>query len=505
MKRRASGILLHVTSLPSRFGVGDLGAEAHRFLDFLSEAKQSFWQVLPLSPTTPGHGNSPYSSPSAFAGNPLLIAPDLLVEMGCLVSSDLAPPPAFPEERVDYPAVREYKEKLLEKAYRGFQKGPRPFLFDYFCHEHASWLEDYALFMALKEDLGIEDWSRWPAEIRDRKDLAPLREKFRERIEKEKFLQFLFFRQWTSLKKYGHAKGIQIIGDFPIYVDYESASVWAHPEIFQLGPEKRPAAVAGVPPDYFSSTGQLWGNPLYRWDVLKETGYSWWVERLLQNLKLVDLIRLDHFKGFAEYWEVPAGETTAVNGRWRPGPGADLFQTFLRHLPYLPLIAEDLGVITADVLALRDRFEMPGMRVLQFAFGNDPLAEEYKPYCYIPNCVAYTGTHDNDTLVSWLKGGEDYSTRKPVEVREERRNALAYLGRKALEKEIHWEFIRVMMMSAANLVVTPMQDVLGLGGEARMNRPGTAWGNWEWRLAPRLLTGEISEKLADMTARYGRA
>ncbi|OGP94068.1 MAG: 4-alpha-glucanotransferase [Deltaproteobacteria bacterium RBG_16_47_11] len=508
MKRRASGILLHMTSLPSPFGIGDLGPRAYEFADFLSETGQSFWQVLPLNPTSLRSGNAPYSSPSAFAGNPLLINPEFLTEKGYLSKSETKRIPPFSAGRVDYRVVSDHKGRLFSKAYRSFRdRQTKDCEFETFGQEHNFWLEDYALFAALKDHFEGKVWNKWPADIRDRQAEALRRwkEELAERIEVEKFLQFVFFQQWFSLKRYCNSKGIQIIGDIPFYVSYDSAGVWANPEIFKLNSDKKPLAVAGIPPDYFSSTGQLWSNPIYRWDVLKEMNYLWWVRRIAHNLKLFDIVRLDHFKGFVDYWEVPAGERTAVKGRWVKGPGADFFDVLSRFLPSRPFIAEDLGVITPEVHQLRDRFDFPGMRVLQFAFGNDPLAEEYKPMNYIKNCVAYTGTHDNDTLIGWLYGGKGHSTRRPEEIHKEKRNALAYLGDvKKGRENIHWEFIRLLMMSAANLVISPVQDLLGLGESARMNRPAIFEGNWEWRLKTGQLTPLLRRRLAEMTRIYGR-
>jgi 4-alpha-glucanotransferase len=507
MKRRGSGILFHITSLPSPFGIGDFGPWAYRFADFLSETRQGFWQALPLNPTSLGQGNSPYSCPSAFAGNPLLISPEILLKEGVLSKSDLKGAPSFSAKRVNYSEVTRYKKTLFHIAYRNFKKRERDRAFDHFCQEHIHWLEDYALFVSFKEHFGKGAWSHWSKDLRDRtpKVLREWKERFRDRIEKEKFLQHLFFKQWISLKTYCQNRGIQIIGDVPIYVNYESADVWTHPEIFKLDAKKRLLSVAGIPPDYFSSTGQLWGNPIYRWDILKQRGYGWWVKRIAHNLKLFDLIRLDHFKGFVDYWEVPAEEKNAVNGKWIKGPQENFFKGLLRHFPSLPFIAEDLGVITPEVHALRERFGFPGMRVLQFAFGNDPLADEYKPHHYIQNCVAYTGTHDNDTLIGWLYGGGGHSTRNSEEILKEKRNALQYLGhRKKDRKNIHWEFIRLLMMSPANLVIIPIQDLLGLGEETRINRPAIAKGNWEWRLTPKELSSSVKKRLMEMTKTYGR-
>lgn len=509
MKRRASGIFLHISSLPSPFGIGDLGRGAYKFADFLSAAKQSFWQILPVSPTSEAGGNSPYSSPSAFAGNHLLVSPESLVQEGILGKADVQNPVFFPKERVDYRALTKYKKNLFSVAYKNFRgKGKRSFEFEYFCDENSIWLEDYALFMAFKEYFGGVFWSQWPKEVRDRegKKIRNLKENLRDRIEREKFLQYLFFKQWFSLKNYCNQKGIQIIGDIPIYVNYDSADVWANPEIFQLDAQRKPIVVAGIPPDYFSSTGQRWGNPIYRWDILKEEGYPWWVRRVGHNLKLFDIIRLDHFKGFVDYWHVPARNRTAVEGHWVKGPREEFFNVLLKHFPCLPFIAEDLGVITAEVHELRDRFEFPGMRVFQFAFGTDPLADLYKPIHYIKNCVAYTGTHDNDTLIGWLYGSKGHSTRTPREIRMEKENVLRFLGwKEERRKNIHWEIIRVLMMSVANLVIFPMQDILGLGEKARMNRPATGQGNWEWRLMPEQLRSSLGRRLLQMTEIYGRA
>ncbi len=497
MKRRGSGVLLHITSLPSPHGIGDLGPEAYRFADFLSEAKQSYWQVLPLNPTTLAKGNSPYSSYSAFAGNHLLISPDLLVKEGLTPKSYIGHP-HYPV-KIDYRSVTEYKNLILRIAYEKYRNRlRRDDNFLRFCNESSDWLEEYVLFVALREYFKTA-WINWQKDIRDRRKatIKEWNEKLEDRILMEKFFQYIFFRQWSSLKNYCSSKNVQIIGDMPIYITYDSADVWVNPELFKLDGEKNPLAVAGIPPDYFSSTGQLWGNPIYRWDVLKETGYEWWVKRIAHNTKLFDFIRLDHFKGFVEYWEVPAGEETAVGGRWVKGPGEDFFIALLRRFSNLPLIAEDLGVITAEVRELRDRFEFPSMRILQYAFGSDPLAELYKPHNYIRNCIAYTGTHDNSTLMGWL-------SRNKNEKLGERKEALRYVGCKR-GKNIHWQFIRLLMRSSANTVIIPMQDIIGFGDEARMNTPAIAEGNWEWMLRQGEITPSLTKKLAEMTELYGRA
>ncbi|OGP53779.1 MAG: 4-alpha-glucanotransferase, partial [Deltaproteobacteria bacterium RBG_13_52_11] len=372
MNRRGSGILLHITSLPSLFGIGDMGPEAYRFADFLAEAKQSFWQILPLNPIDPAYGNSPYHSISAFAGNPLLISPESMVQKGRLAKKDIEPPD-YPKGRVDYNAVIAYKSNLFHLAYGRFAKAKDHDEYQRFCSENAHWLDDFSFFVTLKAHFQGNAWSEWPAEVRDRQPeaLQALNKELHDKIEMEKFLQYLFFRQWFVLKRYCNEKGIQIIGDIPMYMDYDSVDVWTHPEIFKLDDTKRPSAVSGVPPDYFSATGQLWGNPLYRWDVLKERRYDWWVHRMEHMLNLFDVVRIDHFRGLVAYWEVPAGEQTAINGQWIKAPAEGLFNTLFRRFLFLPVIAEDLGVITPDVREVMHQFELPGMKVLLFAFGED--------------------------------------------------------------------------------------------------------------------------------------
>jgi 4-alpha-glucanotransferase len=496
MKRRGSGILLHITSLPSPYGIGDLGPEAYRFADFLAETKQSFWQVLPLDPTDTAHGNSPYSSISAFAGNPLLISPQLLVERDLLTPAELDAP-SFSPERVNYWAATQYKEKLLQSAYNRQKQQGKEHAFEKFCHDHAFWLEDYTLFKVLKQHFQGAIWSHWPAEIRDRdaQALQRCKEQFQEQIVKEQFLQYLFFTQWAALQDYCNNKGIQIIGDIPIYVHYDSVDVWAHPELFKLAAEKQPVVVAGVPPDYFSATGQRWGNPVYNWNILQNTRYAWWVKRVKHNLSLFNLVRLDHFRGFVAYWEVPAGEPTAINGKWVEGPAVDFFFTLLTHFPYLPLIAEDLGLITPDVREVMHHFAFPGMKVLLFAFGGDLSTHPYIPHNYTPEYVVYTGTHDTNTVQGWFK-----NEAQPAE----KKRLFAYIGREVPPEQVHWELIRLAMMSVANTAIIPMQDILGLGTEARMNLPSTPEGNWEWRLVPGQLTPALRQQLFDMTVMYGR-
>ena len=500
MKRRASSILLHITSIPSSFGVGDMGPQARRFLDFLSQTRQSYWQVLPLNPTDAACGNSPYSSPSAFAGNPLLISLEKMVTDGLLAETALGAVPDFPRERVDFLSVMRFKQALFRRSYERFlsDRTRHECAFDRFLTENAHWLEEYALFAALKEDFGGRSWSEWPHELRHRhpQALKDARNRLAERIGLEKFLQYVFFGQWQALKKECNRRGIQIIGDLPFYVNFDSAEVWAHPHFFKLTDDKRPALVAGVPPDYFSKTGQLWGNPVYNWDVLRERGYDWWLQRVEHNLRLFDLVRIDHFRGFAQYWEIRAGENTAVNGRWVDGPKEAFFDAMLRRFPYLPIIAEDLGHITPDVRELIQRYDLPGMRVLLFAFSWDLPTGLYAPHNHVKNCVVYTGTHDNNTVRGWF---EHEATP------EDKERLFRYVGRRVSVEEVHWEFIGLAMRSVANVVIFPMQDILGLGQEAQMNRPSTVDGNWGWRLFPEQLTEPLARRLRDMTEICGRS
>jgi 4-alpha-glucanotransferase len=498
MARRGSGILLHITSLPSPYGIGDLGPSAYAFADFLLETKQAYWQILPLSPTDPVRGNSPYSCASAFAGNSLVISPDQMIQDGLLTEDEVEPFREAATDQVDYAGAIECKKGLLQAGYHRFRKRGSKTEYQRFCAEHASWLEDFAAFVAIKAHFGGGAWGEWPAEIRQRQKgaLASLKSSLSDEIERDKFVQFLFFKQWSSLKEYCNAGGIRIIGDVPIYVSDDSADAWSNPDIFKLDEEKRPIVVAGVPPDYFSKTGQLWGNPLYRWDVLKENRYSWWVERMAHALNLFDIVRIDHFRGFAAYWEVPAGEKTAVNGRWVEAPAADFFETLARRFPRLPIVAEDLGVITPDVREIMRRFEFPGMKVLLFAFGDDNPRNPYLPHNYSKNCVVYTGTHDNNTVRGWFE-----AEARP----EEKKRLLRYLGCEAPAQALHRELIRLAMMSVANTAIFPMQDVLGLGDEARMNRPSVTNGNWGWRLMPEQMTSALRTKLLEMTEVYGRS
>ena len=467
---RSSGILLHPTSLPGPHGIGEIGPEAFQFADWLAEAGQKIWQVLPLGPT--GYGDSPYQCFSAFAGNPLLLSLDRLVERGYLDAKDLASRPKFPDDRTDYGAVIEWKLPVLAKAARGFfRNGCERSHFERYCDRNAHWLDDFAPFMVKKQpDFGEGVHRYW---------------------------QFEFDRQWSALRAHCRQRGIRMMGDLPIYVAGDSSDVASRPEFF------RDDVVAGVPPDYFSATGQLWGNPIYRWDKLKETEYQWWIDRFRAVLAQVDMVRLDHFRGFEAYWEVPAGANTAVNGRWVKGPGAELFQAIEARLGKLPIIAENLGVITPEVEAIRQQFGYPGMSILQFAFGNDPQGPSFRPHNYSRELVAYTGTHDNDTTLGWWNSepGAD-STRTAADIAAEREFTRKYLRTDG--REINWIFIQTIMASVADTVLVPMQDVLGLGSEARMNLPGKPDGNWQWRMPASSLRAGEAARLRELAKLYDR-
>ncbi len=503
---RASGILLHPTSLPSRFGIGDLGPEAYRFIDFLYEAGQHIWQILPLGHTE--RGDSPYRCFSAFAGNPLLISPEILLQQGYLRESDVTEVPPFPEDRVDFEGVKEYKLPLLETSYRRFKVSAsraEAAAFEAFCGKHADWLDDYALFMAVKDAHNGAVWTEWGKGIAFRHEdaLRQYKRNLAAELESIKHTQFQFFRQWAALRCYCRDRQIRIMGDIPIYVAHDSADVWAHRDLFQLDESGQPLVVAGVPPDYFSATGQLWGNPIYRWDLERGRVFDWWINRFRAILDLVDMVRLDHFRGFQAYWAVPASEETAVRGRWVKAPGSALFDTLQKTLGELPVVAENLGVITPEVEKMRRRFGFPGMSVLQFAFGNDPQAPTFRPHNYPREIVAYTGTHDNDTTVGWWTGeGEGNSTRLPAEVEQERAFLKKYLNTDG--REIHWVLIRAVMSSVADTVVIPLQDVLGEGSAARMNVPGQPSGNWRWRFRKGQLQTFHRERLRELAVLYDR-
>ena len=493
--RRSAGVLLHPTSLPSPFGIGDLGPSAFAYLEWLKDAGVRWWQVLPLHP--PGPGNSPYSAISTFAGSELLISPALLVEDGLLSEEELADPPTFPDQRVDFAAVAPFKLGLLHSAYRRFRERRPPALVEELAafHEtHREWLGDYAIFRALRDAHGRKAWYEWPSELTRREPEALLdwMEAHREEVGFVEFCQMLFFRQWSALRRRANELGVGVFGDVPIFVARDSAEVWAHPELFLLDDDQRPTVVAGVPPDYFSDTGQLWGNPLYDWDCMARDGYSWWVQRLRHALAMVDIVRLDHFRGFASYWEVPADEDTAVNGRWMPGPGHALFDAVAAELGSLPLVAEDLGEITPDVVALRKELGVPGMAILQFGFSPTPRST-FIPYALERDLVVYTGTHDNNTTLGW------YSDDATEEEKDLVRRYTASSGR-----EINWELIRLAMASVADTAIVPHQDLAGLGAESRMNTPSVGEGNWSFRLTPRMLDEGIQGRLRDLIDVYGR-
>jgi len=497
---RASGILLHPTSLPGRHGIGDLGPEAHAFVRLLANCGQRWWQILPLGPT--GFGNSPYQSYSSYAGNPLLINPELLVEEGWLTKAECEETPALPEDHVEFEAVTAIKDRLLRQAFSRFPAVDPEF--EAFQDENAHWLDDYALFMALKEaNLGAA-WYEWEPRLalREPRQIARQRLELAELLRYYKFVQYVFARQWNALRATCNAHEIQLIGDLPIFVAQDSADVWARPELFQLDKTGHPLVVAGVPPDYFSETGQLWGNPLYRWEAHAHEGFAWWISRLKAVLDRVDLVRLDHFRGFEAYWEVPAGSETAATGRWALGPGTAFLEALRQGLGGLPLIAEDLGEITAEVEALRDRFDLPGMRVLQFGFGGDSGTEIHLPHRYVNHCVAYTGTHDNETSVGWFHTIQVATTQSAEQMAAERAFALRYLGTNG--SEIQWDLIRLALGSVADTVIIPLQDVLGLGSDARMNTPGVATGNWSWRFQSTQIDPRVLARLADLTAVYSR-
>lgn len=501
---RRFGILLHPTSLPGRYGIGDLGPEAHRFVDVLREMGVRLWQVLPLGPT--GWGHSPYQSPSTFAGNPLLISLEVLEQEGLLPPGD--PPRELSEGQdcVNYERVREYKEARLRQAFGEFTARKlhesREFLS--FCADNVWWLQDFSMFMAMKHRHAGRPWTEWEPSIahRDHTALDHCLSSLHDELTYVHFVQYTFFRQWRALREHANERGILIMGDIPIFVAHDSADVWAHPELYRLQPDGRPLVVAGVPPDCFSDTGQLWGNPVYDWDEMKRQGYRWWLDRVRHTLRMVDMIRLDHFRGFEAYWGVPADHETAENGAWVPAPGNDFFQHLQRELGELPLVAEDLGFITPEVERMRRRFNLPGMAILQFAFGKEVYCGVYRPHDWEHQTVAYTGTHDNDTVVGWWSTVRIDDPEAPREWVEERIYARDYLN---IDGEgAHWAFLRCLISSVCHLTIAPLQDVLGLGGEARMNFPGRINGNWQWRFRWEMLTDETKGRLRRLLEVYDR-
>ena len=491
--RRGSGVLLHPTSLPGPYGIGDLGPAAFQWVDQLARAKQKWWQVLPLGPT--GYGDSPYQCFSAMAGNPYLISPTTLLETGLLSHADI-PARSFPDDHVDFGPVIKFKVRLLERAWENFKAGRAQALrapFEAFVAAEQRWLEDFGLFMALKDANGGGSWLTWelPLKRREPAALAEARATLADQARQHQFRQFLFYSAWSKVKDYANTNDVRLIGDIPIFVSSDSSDVWANPDIFQLDEERQPVAVAGVPPDYFSATGQLWGNPLYNWEAVRASGYTWWIDRFRTTLKQVDLVRLDHFRGFEANWAIPAGMPTAEVGEWVKGPGADFLAAIEAGLGSLPIIAEDLGIITPEVEALRDDFGLPGMKILQFAFGGAP-EDRFLPHTYEHNCVVYTGTHDNDTTRGWYEAASEV----------ERDFARRYLGRDG--SDIAWDMLRLAWMSVGDLAIAPLQDVLNLGTAARMNLPGRPHGNWGWRFRAGAVTPFTEARLAELTELYAR-
>ena len=491
---RAAGIILHPTSLPGPYGIGDLGPQAHAWLEFVAKSGCKLWQILPLGPT--GYGDSPYQCFSAFAGNPYLVSPEALAQDGLLSASDLNDLPDFPETHIDFGRVIPWKLSLLDQAFIHFERAANPAIqrdYTFFQEKHQDWLDDFALFMALKEAHGGASWSMWEPPLREGhpEALALARRELGEAIRLQVFRQFVFFRQWESLHDHASRLGIQIIGDIPIFVAHDSSDVWSHPELFYLNKNGSPSVVAGVPPDYFSPTGQRWGNPLYRWRVHRAGGYAWWLNRIRSTLDIVDIVRLDHFRGFAAYWEVPGNAKTAVKGRWVRGPGKNFFRVLQDSLGSLPVIAEDLGMITPDVEELREHFNLPGMKIMQFSFAGNPN-DPFLPHNYPKKCVVYTGTHDNDTARGWYE-------RVPEGERDFYRR---YLDRSG--DNVAWDLIRACWSSVAALALAPMQDFLNLGNEARMNYPGDPSGNWTWRMPADALNDELQQRIKELNTLYGR-
>lgn len=494
---RSAGILMHPSSLPGRFGIGDIGPEAFSFIDFLERAGQTLWQVFPLGPT--GYGDSPYQTFSTFAGNPILISPDVLISEGLLNESDVTPIPEFDPANVDFGNIINYKKTLLQKAYEMYKQTSsveRDKRYAAFLEKHNIWLEDFAFFMALKDEHNGEPWLKWKPELamREESALHEWKEKVSDSINYHKFVQFCFFEQWTNVREYAHKKGINIIGDVPIFVAYDSSDVWANKSLFTVDEKGNLETVAGVPPDYFSETGQLWGNPLYRWDKMKENDFQWWRDRVGFMLDLVDFIRIDHFRGLEAFWEIPGDAPTAQTGKWVKAPGKELFESIIKHLGNLPIIAEDLGVITPEVEKLRDDFNLPGMKILQFAFGSGG-EKKFLPHNFVSNCMVYTGSHDNDTT----RGFFEKEKQKQSDVYDHTKQYMNYDG-----DDICPQLIRTAYASVANIVVIPMQDILNLGTWARMNFPGKLGGNWTWRATYDQINDGVSDQLKSLVLLYER-
>jgi 4-alpha-glucanotransferase len=498
---RSCGILLHITSLPSKYGIGDLGPEAYKFADQLEAAGQRYWQILPLNPTETGMGNSPYSSHSAFAGNPLLLSPDLLVEDGLLEKKDLKHDYSFPDDKVDYDVATLFKSEIWRRVFFNYKSTEPKALkreFEAFLEEHKAWIIDYSYFVVFKEYYGLKSWVEWDKGIRIRQESAMqhLAEEQALKIEQEQFLQFLFYRQWNNLKAYCEQKDIHFIGDMPFYVSHDSADVWANPEYFKLDKDEKPTAVSGVPPDFFSETGQLWGTPVYNWKALAKHNYDWWLRRIDHNLKLFSLLRLDHFRAFSAYWEVPASEETAINGKWVKSPGHELLTLIKKHNPEMPIIAEDLGDIDEPVRDLIREFELPGMLVLLFAFESNEYAFEssFLPHNHTPNSIVYTGTHDNATVKAWFKDAKA----------ADRKMFSNYVHQEVTQDNAHEVMLQLAYSSVSQLAIVPVQDVLGLGHEGIMNKPSTSNGNWQWRLQKNQLSAKLVKWLRQQAETYGR-
>jgi 4-alpha-glucanotransferase len=491
--KRSSGILLHITSLPSPYGIGDMGKNAYQFVDFLHQSGHRYWQLLPINPTEASFDHSPYSSFSAFAGNPLLISPELLVKDRFLKKEDLSSPLTFNELKVDFDQVSKYKMKLLDRSYKNIKQHRE--IFNQFCEANAEWLEDYSMYRALKSKYQ-SSWVKWPKPVRDRnpKVMARLATELTDQIEKEKFIQYLFFSQWEKLVEYSHQRNIAFIGDIPFYINHDSVDCWAHAGYFKLDKEKQPTKISGVPPDYFSETGQLWGTPVFDWKVLRKNDFDWWIDRLRQNLRLYDMVRLDHFRAFAAFWEVPAEDKTAIHGQWTPCPGKDFFQVVREKFPDMPFIAEDLGLLDEPVYELLEKFNFPGMKVLQFAFNEDIGQNPYILHHHSKNSIVFSGTHDNNTSIGWFNS----LAKKEID------RISSYVGLKATKNNIHQIMHRLALMSVSDLAIVPMQDIVGLDEKAIMNRPGTDKGNWTWRLAPDQLPMKRRRELKKMNQLFGR-
>lgn len=497
-RKRSSGILLHISSIPTDYGIGDVGPAAHSFIDFLKRACQNYWQILPLNYTTASTGYSPYNCFSAFAANPLLISPELIYRDGLLQKNELKELPDFPAGKVDYRRVRSWKSKLFDKAFARSAGLSALDGYERFAERNSFWLEDFAAFVSIKKHFGGRSWNEWPVGIRDRKKraLTSLKKELREQIDRESFLQYLWFKQYSCLKDKCKANAVTIIGDLPIYVAYDSADVWAHPKVFQLDRSRKPKYISGVPPDYFSKTGQLWGNPIYDWKYLDKTGYDWWLRRIEHNLKLFDLVRIDHFRGLVAYWQVPAGEKTAINGKWIQAPTDAFFSALYRRFPSAAIFAEDLGYITADVKEAISKYGLAGMRVLQFGFNADSAGNPHYPHNHVENCLVYTGTHDNNTTRGWFE----------TEATPEQKKILSdYQGRRLTAGTVSRDLVRMAMSSVAKVAVIPMQDLLGLPAEARMNRPAKTRGNWLWRMRKGQATAALAKDLKRMVEIYGRS